>query len=33
MPNGETQTVNINTIDLDYNALLRFKQDGEEKLL
>lgn len=33
MPDGEPTTVNISDIDLEYGALLRFKQDGKDRIL
>lgn len=33
LPDGKPQKMNIKDIDIEYNSLIRFKQDGEDKIL
>jgi hypothetical protein len=33
LPDGKPTTVKIDTIDFEYSSLIRFKQDGKQKIL
>lgn len=33
LPDGQPTKINVSDIDIEYSSLLRFKQDGQQKIL